>query len=164
MDETIADGSAAARRAYAAIPDTLLEGLALAPLPASALRLVMYLARRTRGSDATGGSAVVAVSTKLLCRLLDLTHASVRSALKTLSDAGIVSAVPGDDSTYGLALNADVSTWGRGKASWVSFHQRLEFERMAETFLPAQPPETLGPRPGRRPAVNVRARAKPRTR
>lgn len=150
-----ADPSVAPQLSLALLPDYLLEMLVMSPLSASCLRLVLYLLRRTRGSDAQDRSvATVSVQTRALCRVLSLSASSVHEALSRLAALDIITLVPGSGFEYGVCLNPDLTAWGRGGGGWMKLDARRQFEGLLGSFTPEG--DTVTPRggSGSRPRIN----------
>ena len=144
-------------------PDAVLETLAMAPLPSSCLRLVLYLLRRMRGSHAQGHAVpTVPVQTRALCRVLSLSPSSVQEALSRLEGLDIVTLVPGSGFEYGVCLNADATAWGQGASGWGNLDTRRQFEGMLGSFTPEGDGVTPRGGSGSRPMINRKRRRRPK--
>jgi len=147
----------------ASLPDHVLETLAMAPLPSSCLRLVLYLLRRMRGSNAQGRAvATVPVQTRALCRVLGLSASSVHEALGKLERLSIVTLVPGSGFEYGVCLNANAGAWGQGASGWGNLDTRRQFEGMLGSFTPEGDGVTPRGGSGSRPGINRKRRRRPK--
>ena len=147
----------------ASLPDHMLETLAMAPLPSSCLRLVLYLLRRTRGSNAHGRAiATVPAQTRALCRVLSLSTSSVQEALSKLEGFDIVTLVHGSGFEYGVCLNANAAAWGRGASGWGNLDTRRQFEGMLGSFTPEGDGVTPRGGSGSRPRINRKRKRRPK--